>query len=90
MGMLHGYEILPEVSNADSTSRLMSLLELSGGQDFGCSELVVCLDRTADQEDIKDLTRDLGWVGFELVTLGSWSNDAACTSDRWIFLQMEV
>ncbi|GAB7348362.1 hypothetical protein MBLNU459_g6802t1 [Dothideomycetes sp. NU459] len=78
------------VVGKDLKHGLMSLLELSGGQDFECSELVVCLDRTADQDDIKDLTRDLGWVGFELMTLGSWSGDAACTSDRWIFLEMEV
>lgn len=89
----HGYVAMlsrQQRASADSPYRLMSLLELSGGQDLGCSELVVCLDRTSDQEDIKDMTRDLGWVGFELVTLGAWSNEAGCTSDRWIFLEMEV
>lgn len=69
---------------------LMCLLELAGGEDFGCSNLVVCLDRSADQEDLKDLTRDLGWVGFELTTLDRWSKGVACTSDKWIFLDMEV
>lgn len=72
------------------TSRLMSLLELSGGDDFGCSKLVVCVDRAADEEDMKTLTRDLGWVGFELVTLDYWSSSTACTSDKWLFLEMDV
>lgn len=71
-------------------SSLMNLLELSSGDDFGCSQLVVCLDRTADPDDVKDLTRDLGWVGFELATLDSWSNETACTSDRWLLLSMDV
>ncbi|KAI5271355.1 hypothetical protein E4T47_05328 [Aureobasidium subglaciale] len=69
---------------------LMCLLELAGNDDLGCSNLVVCLDRSADQEDLKDLTRDLGWVGFELTTLDRWSKGVACTSDKWIFLDMEV
>ena len=68
----------------------MSLLELAAGQDFDCSNLVVCVDRAAETEDIKDLTRDLGWVGFELTTLDFWSNRTVCTSDRWLFLEMEV
>ena len=69
---------------------LMCLLELAGNDELGCSNLVVCLDRSADQEDLKDLTRDLGWVGFELTTLDRWSKGVACTSDMWIFLDMEV
>lgn len=68
----------------------MSLLELSGSKDFDCTKLVVCVDRAADAEDVRDLSRDLGWVGFELTTLDSWSNRTACTSDKWLFLEMEV
>jgi len=68
----------------------MSLLELSSGGDFDCSKLVVCVDREADTEDINDLSRDLGWVGFELTTLAYWSNRTVCTSDRWVFLEMEL
>lgn len=68
----------------------MSLLELASGNDFDCSQLVVCLDRTANQEDIKDLTRDLGWVGFELTMLDQWADRSACTSDRWLLLEMEL
>lgn len=68
----------------------MSLLELSSGDDFECSKLVVCVDRAAEGEDVKDLTRDLGWVGFELTTLDEWSNTPACISKKWLFLEMEV
>lgn len=78
------------VIGKDLKQGLMSLLELSGGDDFGCSKLVVCVDRHADEEDMKTLTRDLGWVGFELVTLDYWSNSTACTSDKWLFLEMDV
>ncbi|KAH0198155.1 hypothetical protein KCU86_g10082, partial [Aureobasidium melanogenum] len=78
------------VIGPDLKNGLMCLLELAGSEDFGCSNLVVCLDRSADQEDLKDLTRDLGWVGFELTTLDRWSKGVACTSDKWIFLDMEV
>lgn len=72
----------------------MALLELSGSDDFNCNNLVVCLDRSADAEDLKDLTHNLGWVGFELTTLDRWAKSAnantPCVSDRWIFLDMEV
>ena len=68
----------------------MSLLELTGSDDFACEKLVVCLDRSAESQDIKDLSRDLGWVGFELATLDEWSDGAACTSDRWLLLEMEA
>jgi len=79
-----------QVMGKDLKKGLMSLLELAGNQDFGCSGLVICLDRLGDQEDVADLTRDLGWVGFELVTLDAWSAGTACTSNRWLFLGMEV
>ncbi|KAH0294043.1 hypothetical protein KCU62_g776, partial [Aureobasidium sp. EXF-3399] len=78
------------VIGPDLKNGLMCLLELAGNDELGCSNLVVCLDRSADQEDLKDLTRDLGWVGFELTTLDRWSKGVACTSDKWIFLDMEV
>jgi len=79
-----------QVMGKDLKKGLMSLLELAGNQDFGCSGLVICIDRLGNQEDVADLTRDLGWVGFELVTLDAWSAGTACTSNRWLFLGMEV
>lgn len=68
----------------------MSLLELCSDKDFDCTSLIVCVDRDADKDDIQDLTRDLGWVGFELTTLDFWSNRTACTSDKWLLLEMEL
>lgn len=69
---------------------LMSLLELCGGDDFGCSQLVVSVDRNSDSEAVSDITRDLGWVGFELLTLAAWTDDVVCTSEKWLFLGMDV
>jgi len=79
-----------EVIGKDLKQGLMALLELAGNDDFGCGRLVVCVDRTGQDEDVKDLTRDLGWVGFDLVTLDPWSHGKACTSERWVFLSMDV
>ena len=68
----------------------MALLELASSDDLSCSQLIVCVDRDADEEDVQDTTRDLGWVGFELMMLDAWSGEKGCLSDRWIFLSMDV
>lgn len=34
--------------------------------------------------------RDLGWVGFEAVTLAEWTESDAIVSDRWMFLSMDA
>lgn len=69
---------------------LMALLELAGSSHLQCSRLVVCLDRTTDSVELKRIIRDLGWVGFELITLGAWANENDIVSKRWLFLGMEV
>lgn len=69
---------------------LMALLELAGTHGIDCSQLVVCVDRTAEAADADDLTRDLGWVGFELMMLDRWTGREGVTSDRWIVLGMDV
>ncbi|KAJ9648970.1 hypothetical protein H2199_000883 [Coniosporium tulheliwenetii] len=69
---------------------LMALLELCGIPDFDCSRLVVCIDRNTQPEPTKALMRDLGWVGFEAVTLARWTHSNEIVSDRWIFLGMDV
>ncbi|PSK46232.1 hypothetical protein B9Z65_5200 [Elsinoe australis] len=76
----------------DLKKPLMALLELAGTPEFGCEHLVACLDRETDtKEDHDDLVRDLGWVGFEPTTLEPWCPGAVdITSDRWLFLSMEV
>lgn len=68
----------------------MALLELCEIPDFDCSRLVVCLDRQADPEATQGLMRDLGWVGFEAVTLAEWTESDAIVSDRWMFLSMDA
>nr|POE93429.1 hypothetical protein CFP56_19441 [Quercus suber] len=70
--------------------RLMALLELASSEAFDCSQFVVCVDRDAPAEDVKDTTRDLGWVGFELMMLEAWTGEDSGISDRWIFLGMDL
>lgn len=48
---------------------LIALIELAS-ECFSCDRLVICLDRKTDR--IHSLIRDLGWVGFELITLSHW------------------
>lgn len=48
---------------------LMALIELAS-ECFMCERLVMCLERNA--EGLRSLVRDLGWVGFELITLAHW------------------
>jgi len=48
---------------------LITLIELAS-ECFSCERLVICLERNA--EGLHGLVRDLGWVGFELVTLAHW------------------
>ncbi|KAI9724941.1 MAG: hypothetical protein M1812_000217 [Candelaria pacifica] len=79
-----------EVIGRDLKHGLMALLELASTPCFDCSQLVVCLDRSLEEEKEKSLMRDLGWVGFKLVTLGSLVNAKDILSDRWLFLVMEV
>lgn len=66
----------------------MALLELATSDAFACSQLVICVDRTA--EDVEDTVRDLGWVGFELTMLDNWAGHQGRMSDRWLFFGMDV
>ena len=69
----------------------MILLELaSSSYEFECSQLVICLDRFADEKDVKETTRDLGWVGFELAMLDAWAGRSNVTSDSWLFFGMDI
>ncbi|KAI6802419.1 hypothetical protein KC363_g3131 [Hortaea werneckii] len=75
---------------ADLKPGLMALLELASSDQFNCSQLVACVGRQADDEAVHDTTRDLGWVGFELMMLDDWAKANDCLSDRWIFMGMDV
>ena len=68
----------------------MALLELAGADGFECDRLVVSVDRTAGNEAVEDVSRDLGWVGFELMMLDAWAGTSGSISDRWLFLSMDV
>jgi len=68
---------------------LMALIELAD-QVFGVQQVVICLDRRIPEEDAKGFMKSLAWVGFELITLDMWTGDMDLTSDRWVFLGMEV
>ena len=68
----------------------MALLELASSEGFECDQLVVCVDRSPGQEAVEDVTRDLGWVGFELMMLDGWARTSGALSDRWLFLGMDL
>jgi hypothetical protein len=68
----------------------MAVLELCSLDELGCTELVVCLDRDMEAEDLKLLMKDLGWVGFSPTTLIDWVQDEEIISSQWVFLSMDV
>ncbi|QIW98759.1 hypothetical protein AMS68_004277 [Peltaster fructicola] len=49
------------VIGEDLKPGLTALLELASTASFDCSQLIVCVDRTADAQDSTDLVKDLGW-----------------------------
>ena len=72
------------------SSSLVNLLELAGCDELDCSQLVVCLDRESDQDNLASKTKSLGFIGFELLTLEKWSREDTCLSADWLFLGMDV
>ncbi|OQO11491.1 hypothetical protein B0A48_03218 [Cryoendolithus antarcticus] len=78
------------VAGQDLKPGLTALLELANSDGVDCDQLILGVDRTADEIAAKDLTKDLGWVGFELTMLDDWSGQKCTLSDRWLFLGMDV
>ena len=74
----------------------MALLELTETPYFSCTNIVIAVDRHVNPGEQHDLVRFLGWAGFEAVTLDRWMQTQGLamekteTSDRWLFLGMEV
>lgn len=71
----------------------MALFELTGTAGFDCSQIVACVDRSANPTELDATIRNLGWVGFELITLDDWVSPAGgskLTSDKWLFMAVEV
>lgn len=72
----------------DLKQALIGLIELADPLD--CSRVVICTDRAIPEEDARALMRSLQWVGFELTTLDHWSGELDTTSDKWLFMGMDV
>lgn len=77
----------------------MALLDLAShtASYFSCTDIIIALDRiNLPESQHKQTIRDLGWVGFNLVSLDDWpgaqnrGSMAGARSERWIFLGMEV
>ncbi|KAF3923443.1 hypothetical protein ABW21_db0207324 [Orbilia brochopaga] len=89
------------VNGTELKSGLVALIDLAT-ECFDCQDLVICLDRETDGLD--SLVHNLGWVGLELVTLKNWASQELrdqvtathkldkeyFTSDKWLFLGMEL
>lgn len=69
---------------------LMALLELCSVPAFNCSQLIACLDRRLPTNEMRGLSRDLGWVGFEPVTLAEWTDSSDVVSTRWLLFGIET
>lgn len=78
------------VIGGDLKAGLMALLELCETSYFSCSRLVVCLDRHTNARDMDALTKDLGWIGFQLTTLNDFTHGDDITSNQWLFMDMDV
>lgn len=78
------------VIGGDLKAGLMSLLELCDIDFFSCSRLVACLDRHADAHATEALTKDLGWIGFQLTTLNGFTEGDDITSEQWLLMDIDV
>ncbi|KAI1105110.1 ornithine decarboxylase antizyme-domain-containing protein [Jackrogersella minutella] len=73
----------------DLKQALIALIELADGP-VGCAHVVICVDRRMPADYAKALMRSLQWVGFELTTLDHWAKDVDVTSNKWLFMGMEI
>ncbi|PYH90538.1 hypothetical protein BO71DRAFT_402107 [Aspergillus ellipticus CBS 707.79] len=71
---------------------LIALFELANISAFGCSEIVACVPRSQDSDELEAI-RNLSWCGFNLTTLQPWivAGGLDCLlSTKWLFLDAEV
>ena len=55
------------------------------------SQVIIGISRTMTDEQVKSLTKGLGWAGFSLTTLDFWTDSGVdVTSDKWLFMGLEV
>ncbi|EPE28580.1 Acyl-CoA N-acyltransferases (Nat) [Glarea lozoyensis ATCC 20868] len=77
------------VIGRDLKQGLMALIEMAETV-FALEQVVVCVDRSVEEADCKSFLKSLRWVGFEAVTLDIWASRLDVTSDKWLFLGMEI
>ncbi|KAJ5585356.1 uncharacterized protein N7459_005156 [Penicillium hispanicum] len=73
-------------------SGLIALFELAGTDAFDCSQIVACVKRSQNTNEM-ELVRSLGWCGFNLTTLEPWTmggDPGPSLSAKWLFLVAEV
>ena len=68
----------------------MALLELCDVDYFSCSRLVVCIDRRTQPKALEVLSKDLGWIGFQLTTLREFAEEGDVISKDWLFMEMDT
>lgn len=68
---------------------LVALIDLADAQ-LECSSIVLCVDRMIPQEERAILVKNLRWVGFEPTTMDMWAYGIDITSNRWLYMAMEV
>ena len=70
----------------------MAIIELAS-ETLQCAQVVVCLDRSVDDEYRQSLLKSLEWISFELITLDMWMKADAKgpeVSDKWLLMGMEL
>lgn len=77
------------ITSGTNVFRLIALIELTESV-FALSQVVICVDRSVPEAEGKAFMKSLRWVGFELITLDIWANNLDVTSDKWLFLGLEV
>lgn len=77
------------VVGRDLKDALVALMELAESP-LGCSQLVICIDRSIETDEAKTLTKGLRWAGLELMTLDHWAGAIDVTSKEWVFMGTEV
>lgn len=78
------------VIGGDLKAGLMALLELCGVDYFSCTRLVVCIDRHTPKPALDVLSKDLGWIGFQLTTLREFAEAGDVLSNKWLFMEMDT
>ncbi|KAI9675616.1 MAG: hypothetical protein M1817_000982 [Caeruleum heppii] len=80
----------PAIIGHDLKHGLMALMELASTSWLDCDHMTVCLARQTPSTQLKNLMRDLGWVGFRLGTVALGATTAIMVESAWVFLSLEV